>query len=722
MKKKTALLLLCILVLVCSLSLRANAATSGDWEYTVSGASATVTAYRGTSKNVTVPGILGGYDVVAIGRSAFQNNTAITSVSFPEGLSVIESYAFEGCTGLSSITIPTNVVSIQYHAFYNCTGLSSITFNARKLDGCDSYGNTFYNAGKNSGGIAVTFGPGVTRIPDHLFSCDEGYYARVKSVSIGTDVTEIGDSAFQNCRDLSSIHWGSNVQTVGGSAFQGCTSLTTVALPSGVTDIGHYAFEDCIKLSSLTIPEGTVSIGYHAFYNCTGLSNITINARKMSGCDSYGNTFYNAGKNSGGISVTFGNQVTRIPDHLFSCDEGYYARVTKVTMGSGITEIGGSAFRNCGDLSSIHWGSSVQTVGGSAFQGCTALTAVSFPGSVTDIGYYAFEDCIKLSSLTIPEGTVSIGYHAFYNCTGLSDITINARMMNGCDSYGNTFYNAGKNSGGIAVTFGNQVTRIPDHLFSCDEGYYARVKSVSLGSGVTEIGDSAFRNCADLSSIRISRNVERIGWNAFSGCDRLTIYGYRGTAAESYATENSIPFIPLDGENPFVDVAEGRFYYKPVIWAVKSGITSGVDSTHFMPDATCTRGQVVTFLWRACGSPEPETSRCPFTDVSANRFYYKAVLWAYENGITAGIDATHFRPDDTVTRGQFVTFLWRAEGKPAPGGSNPFVDVKQGTFCYNAVLWASANGITSGMDATHFGTNRSCTRGQVVTFLYRCFG
>ena len=119
MKKKTALLLLCTLVLVCSLSLRANAATSGDWEYTVSGASATVTAYRGTGKNVTVPGTLGGYDVVAIGRGAFQNNTAITSVSFPEGLSVIEGYAFEGCTGLSSITIPTNVVSIQYRAFYN---------------------------------------------------------------------------------------------------------------------------------------------------------------------------------------------------------------------------------------------------------------------------------------------------------------------------------------------------------------------------------------------------------------------------------------------------------------------------------------------------------------------------------------------------------------------------------------------------------------------------
>ena len=171
--------------------------------------------------------------------------------------------------------------------------------------------------------------------------------------------------------------------------------------------------------------------------------------------------------------------------------------------------------------------------------------------------------------------------------------------------------------------------------------------------------------------------------------------------------------------NPFVDVAQGRFYYKPVLWAVENGITSGMDATHFMPERSCTRGQVVTFLWRAMGEPEPRSTSCPFVDVGAGRFYYKAVLWAYENGITAGMDATHFAPEDTVTRGQFVTFLWRAEGKPAASGSNPFTDVNSGRFYYNAVLWAAQNGITSGMTPTTFAPDRTCTRGQVVTFLYR---
>ena len=181
--------------------------------------------------------------------------------------------------------------------------------------------------------------------------------------------------------------------------------------------------------------------------------------------------------------------------------------------------------------------------------------------------------------------------------------------------------------------------------------------------------------------------------------------------------------IPATGRyNPFVDVKEGRFYYDPVLWAVEKGITSGMDATHFVPDGACTRGQVVTFLWRAEGCPEPEGTENPFVDVAPNRFYYKAVLWAAENGITAGMDATHFDPERTVTRGQFVTFLWRAAGKPATGGSNPFEDVSSGRFYYSAVLWAAANGITSGMDATHFQPETSCTRGQVVTFLYRAYG
>ncbi len=174
--------------------------------------------------------------------------------------------------------------------------------------------------------------------------------------------------------------------------------------------------------------------------------------------------------------------------------------------------------------------------------------------------------------------------------------------------------------------------------------------------------------------------------------------------------------------NPFVDVKEGEYYYDPVLWAVNHDpqITKGTDETHFSPDATCTRGQIVTFLWRAVGCPEPLAEENPFDDVSENDYYYKAVLWAVENGITAGTDPGRFSPDSGCTRAQVVTFLWRAEGKPAPSASaNPFVDVVSGEYYYDAVLWAVDKDITKGTDATHFSPNATCTRGQIVTFLYR---
>ncbi|MGN0249983.1 MAG: S-layer homology domain-containing protein, partial [Oliverpabstia sp.] len=175
--------------------------------------------------------------------------------------------------------------------------------------------------------------------------------------------------------------------------------------------------------------------------------------------------------------------------------------------------------------------------------------------------------------------------------------------------------------------------------------------------------------------------------------------------------------------NPFEDVAKDSYYYDAVLWAVKNDITSGKDETHFAPNDDCTRAQVVTFLWRAMDEPEPKTTENPFVDVKEDKYYYKAVLWAAENGITSGIDETHFAPNDTVTRGQFVTFLHRNEGEPKPNiTENPFVDVNESKYYYDAVLWAYENEITKGTDETHFKPESGCTRGQVVTFLYRAYG
>ena len=170
----------------------------------------------------------------------------------------------------------------------------------------------------------------------------------------------------------------------------------------------------------------------------------------------------------------------------------------------------------------------------------------------------------------------------------------------------------------------------------------------------------------------------------------------------------------------FKDVPASQFYYDPVNWAFANGITTGTSKTTFSPNNKCTRGQVVTFLWRAYGSPEPTTNVSPFSDVQdSTQFYYKAVLWAVENKITTGTSKTTFSPNATVTRGQFVTFLYRAEGSPAVEGANPFGDINPNDFYYNAVLWAAQNGVTTGTSKTTFSPKAPCTRGQVVTFIYR---
>ena len=169
----------------------------------------------------------------------------------------------------------------------------------------------------------------------------------------------------------------------------------------------------------------------------------------------------------------------------------------------------------------------------------------------------------------------------------------------------------------------------------------------------------------------------------------------------------------------FYDTLYTKYYADPVKWAAGKGITNGTSDYTFSPDEPCTRGQVVTFLWRAAGSPEPKTTRNPFTDVPGSAYYYKAVLWAVEKGITNGTSATAFSPKEPCTRAQVVTFLHRYEKTPKVTASSPFRDVTADKYYYEAVLWAVKNEITNGTTAATFSPNETCTRGQIVTFLYR---
>ena len=203
----------------------------------------------------------------------------------------------------------------------------------------------------------------------------------------------------------------------------------------------------------------------------------------------------------------------------------------------------------------------------------------------------------------------------------------------------------------------------------------------------------------------------------------VELYNGGEKIAEVKDLSNKVVVNRLYPKTNFVDVGEKAFYADAVKYAVAKKITNGTSAIEFSPDNSCTRGQIVTFLWRAAGSPEPSNTSSPFKDVKNGAYYYKAVLWAYENGITSGVDDTHFGPDNACTRGQIVTFLYRAEfGRSTikfDDSDIAFKDVSPKAFCYNPVVWAVEKGITSGVSKTKFAPNDPCNRAQAVTFIYR---
>lgn len=211
---------------------------------------------------------------------------------------------------------------------------------------------------------------------------------------------------------------------------------------------------------------------------------------------------------------------------------------------------------------------------------------------------------------------------------------------------------------------------------------------------------------------------------------KVLVDGKSVGAVESYTFKNVTKnhtieaiFMKVDDNKPmpdtFMDVPKGSYYEKAVDWAVKNGITAGTGDNYFMPDGICTRAQAVTFLWRVAGSPTPKTEVMPFEDVPEGSYYYEAVLWAAENEITVGTSATTFSPELTCSRAHIVSFLWRAAGYPSAGTVNPFTDVPENAYYINAMLWAVKQEITVGTTPSTFSPDEGCTRAQIVTFLYR---
>ena len=401
-------------------------------------------------------------------KRLYINNELATSITIPNGATVIPGYAFKGCSSLTSITIPDSVTSIGDYAFSNCKKLTTITI---------PNGITIIGSWAFSGCIglkSVTIGNSVTSIGNNAFDgcklqdiyiTDIGAWCNISglihlmgygssnkrlyinnelatSITIPNGATVIPGYAFKGCSSLTSITIPDSVMSIRDYAFSNCKKLTTITIPNGVTIIGRWAFSGCAGLTSITIPDRVTSIGVHAFSGCAGLTSITIPDRvtsigiyAFSGC-------------SGLKSVTIGNSVTSIGNKAFNgcklqdiyiTDIGAWCNIsglihlmgygssnkrlyinnelaTSITIPNGATVIPGCAFKGCSSLTSAKIPDSVTRIGKSAFSGCAGLTSITIPDSVTSIGESAFKNCIGLISIGIPSNVTRIGGKVFPGC------------------------------------------------------------------------------------------------------------------------------------------------------------------------------------------------------------------------------------------------------------------------------------------------------------------
>ena len=319
-----------------------------------------------------------------------------------------------------------------------------------------------------------------------------------------------------------------------------------------------------------------------------------------------------------------------------------------------------------------------------AFKG-TDINSVIIPETVTEIGQEAFMNCKKLVNINFQGSDAYLGERAFKNCTRLVDLYVPATGI----LYDGTF--AGCTS-----------------LFD-----------VTLEYGNLYVEEGAFSGCTSLGYIYLPASVEQIYTKDFKDLKDVVVSGLEGSVAERFAAKLGFQFEAEDyPDGVFTDIAAKRFYAVPVLWAASTGVTEGYQDGSFRPDMVCKRWQMVLFIWRFFGEPKA-TTNTDFKDVPKNAIYYDAVQWAAEYGVTNGTGNGNFSPDREVSRGMVVTMLNRLDGEPkATTTTTTFTDVEKNAY-YDAILWAQEVGVTKGYNDGTFKPNKTCTRGEIVTFMYR---
>ena len=690
--------------------------------------------------SVTIPN-----SVTSIGVSAFLACTGLTSVTIPNSVTSIGASAFKGCTGLTSVTIPNSVASIGGYAFSGCTSLTSITI----PNSVTSIGNYAFSG--CTGLTSVTIPNSVTSIEWYAFSGCTG----LTSVTIPNSVTSIEWYAFSGCTGLTSVTIPDSVTSIASSTFEGCTSLETVNINS-CKNIREYAFQGCTALKNLTLPTDLKTIGQFAFQGCTSLETLnipsveTIDASAFSGCTAL--TSVSLPKNV----KTIGNAAFRYCDNI---KDVYYAgsetEWNAITIQPYNEPINNAAIHYAGETHTHNY-NAVVTAPTCTEKGYTTHTCScgdSYVDSYTNsLGHdYKNGECIRCHAKD-PNHTHTHDYKSTVTKPTCTEKGYTTHTCSCGDSYKDNY----KDALGHLYIFGKCIrcgekedsseTHKHDYksrvveptcteggytLWECECGKsYETLHTKALGH---EYKDGLCVRCgAKDPNAHTHKYVETVTKPTCTekGCTTYTcsICGdsYKGSYTDALGHSYVGGVCTRCGaKDPnykpavsFIDVPSDAFYANAVKWAVENGITEGVGNNRFDPNGQCTRGQVVTFLWRAAGKPTV-SANVSFSDVQPGAFYYEAVKWAVANGITTGVGGNRFAPNDSCTRGQVVTFLHRAANSPAASTISSFTDVPATAFYYNAVNWAVANGITDGVGNNRFAPNDTCTRAQVVTFLYR---
>ena len=450
--------------------------------------------------HVAIPSSLGGFPVVGIGEYAFYNCHELEGVTIPEGVAAIGKYAFYNCFRLEGMTIPESVTAIGQYAFQSCFGLKSVHISSLTA-WCQ---------------IKFDYNANPLRQAHELYLNGE----RVTKLVLPEGLKSVGTDAFAGCTGLTEVTIHDGVTAIGGSAFSGCSGLTGVTIPSHVTDIGDSAFSDCSGLTEMVIPHSVKAIGVGVFKKCIRLTKITVdpgNAHYMSQNDIL---------------------LTRDGRTLVQGVNG------AVTIPSGVTVIGESAFEDYDGLTQVTIPAGVEVIGPAAFYGCGGLTDVAIPAGVEAIGAYAFCGCSGLADVVIPASVTNIGERAFVACGRLKAISVEAGNEVYSSRNGMLLNKDGKTliqgvNGEVeippgVVTIGEwafvyyaDLTRVVIPASVRNIGAYAfhyceSLTNVVMQGGVTNIGDGAFGECGNLMDVFIPNSVQSIGYSAFAYCGRLS--------------------------------------------------------------------------------------------------------------------------------------------------------------------------------------------------------